>query len=59
MQVTKGIWRMREQSVPGSLSSSHARESGNEAKTAFVEANSLGDPSIHSRLATHVLLVEG
>ena len=34
MQVTKGTWRMREQCVPGSLSlsSSHAREPGNEAK---------------------------
>ena len=31
MQVTKGTWRMREQCVPGSLSSSHAREPGNEA----------------------------
>ena len=33
MQVTKGIWRMREQCVPGSLSSSPAQEPGNEAKT--------------------------
>ena len=32
MQGTKGIWRMREQCVPGSLSSSHVREPGNEAK---------------------------
>ena len=32
MQVTKGTWRMREQCVPGSLSSSHAREPGNEAR---------------------------
>ena len=32
MQVTKGTWRMREQCVPGSLSSSPAREPGNEAK---------------------------
>ena len=31
MQVTKGTWRMREQCVPGSLSSSHAREPENEA----------------------------
>ena len=31
MQVTKGTWRMREQCVPGSLSSSYAREPGNEA----------------------------
>ena len=30
MQVTKGTWRMREQCVPGSLSSSHARQPGNE-----------------------------
>ena len=28
MQVTKGTWRMREQCVPGSLSSSPAREPG-------------------------------
>ena len=26
-----GTWRMREQCVPGSLSSSHAQEPGNEA----------------------------
>ena len=32
MQVTKGTWRMREQCVPGSLSSSHAQEPGNEAR---------------------------
>jgi len=31
MQVTKGTWRMREQRVPGSLSSSHAQEPGNKA----------------------------
>ena len=31
MHVTKGTWRMREQCVPGSLSSSPAREPGNEA----------------------------
>ena len=33
MQVTKGIWRMREQCVPGSLSSAHAQEPGNEARS--------------------------
>ena len=32
MQVTKGTWRMREQCVPGSLSSSPTQEPGNEAK---------------------------
>ena len=31
MQVTKGTWRMREQCVPGSLSSSPAQEPGNKA----------------------------
>ena len=31
MQVTKGTWRMREQCVPGSLSTSPAQEPGNEA----------------------------
>ena len=31
MQITKGTWRMREQRVPGSLSSSPAQEPGNEA----------------------------
>ena len=36
MQVTKGTWRMREQCVPGSLSSSHAQEPGNEAKCCIV-----------------------
>ena len=33
MQVTKGTWHMREQCVPGSLSSSPAQEPGNEAST--------------------------
>ena len=37
MQVTKGTWRMREQCVPGSLSSSPAQEPGNEA---------IGEPEI-------------
>ena len=37
MQVTKGTWRMREQCVPGSLSSSHAREPGNEASSMIVQ----------------------
>ena len=37
MQVTKGTWCMREQCVPGSLSSSHARELGNEAKNSHTE----------------------
>ena len=36
MQVTKGTWHMREQCVPGSLSSSPAREPGNEAKYNYV-----------------------
>ena len=31
MQVTKGTWRMHEQCVPGSLSSSPAQQPGNEA----------------------------
>ena len=30
MQVTKGTWRMREQCVPGSLSSSPSRDPGND-----------------------------
>ena len=33
MQVTKGTWRMREQCVPGSLSSSPAQETGNESRS--------------------------
>ena len=33
MQVTKGTWCMREQCVPGSLSSSPAQEPGNEANS--------------------------
>ena len=45
MQVTKGTWRMREQCVPGSLSSSHAREPGNEARlklsTLIMEDNQI------------------
>ena len=32
MQVTKGTWRMREQSVPGSFSSSPAQEPGNKGR---------------------------
>ena len=41
MQVTKGTWRMREQCVPGSLSSSPAQEPGNEAtSTSAQEHNS-------------------
>ena len=38
MQVTKGTWRMREQCVPGSLSSSPAQEPGNEASAQFAYA---------------------
>jgi len=38
MQVTKGTWRMREQCVPGSLSSSPAREPGNEASEVGIQA---------------------
>ena len=36
MQVTKGTWRMREQCVPGSLSSSPAQEPGKEARCGQV-----------------------
>ena len=36
MQVTKETWRMREQCVPGSLSSSPAQEPGNEANQLCV-----------------------
>ena len=36
MQVTKGTWRMREQCVPGSLSSSPTREPGNEARSSLI-----------------------
>ena len=36
MQVTKRTWRMREQCVPGSLSSSHAQEPRNEASIVDV-----------------------
>ena len=32
MQVTKGAWRMREQCVPDSLSSSPAQEPGDKAR---------------------------
>ena len=34
MQVTNGTWRMREQCVLGSLSSSPAQEPGNEARVS-------------------------
>ena len=33
MQISKGTWCMREQCVPGSLSSSPAQEPGNKATT--------------------------
>jgi len=36
MQVTKGTWRMCEECVPGSLSSSHAQEPGKEASNILV-----------------------
>ena len=42
MQVTKGTWRMREQCVPGSLSSSPVREPGNEASVACAQTCPLG-----------------
>ena len=41
MQVTKGTWRMREQCVPGSLSSSPAREPGNEASLGRDQSRNL------------------
>ena len=37
MQVTKGTWHMREQCVPGSLSSSPAQEPGNEARVKSLQ----------------------
>ena len=45
MQVTKGTWRMREQCVPGSLSSSLAQEPGNEANHPTADGRIV--PSIH------------
>ena len=45
MQVTKGIWRMREQCVPGSLSSSPAQEPGNEARPRRVGCRDIGYPT--------------
>ena len=39
MQVTKGTWCMREQCVPGSLSSFPAREHRNEAILAIAKVN--------------------
>ena len=43
MQVTKGTWRMREQCIPGSLSSSPAQEPGNEASSVHVHMHVFGD----------------
>ena len=37
MQVTKGTWCMREQCVPGFLSSSPAQEPGNEARRTIAK----------------------
>ena len=53
MQVTKGTWRMREQCVPGSLSSSHAREPGNEARIAAVGASMHTLKCIYTRPVCH------
>ena len=49
MQVTKGTWRMHEQCVPGSLSSSPAREPGNEANvhSAYDEPHPLLMDVVH------------
>ena len=41
MQVTKGTWRMREQCVPGSLSSSPVQEPGNEAMLGYCQSAAL------------------
>ena len=49
MQVTKGTWRMREQCVPGSLSSSSAQKPGNEASETQVLWLYVGGRSILSR----------
>ena len=48
MQVTKGTWRMREQCVPCSLSSSPAQEPGNEA--SVIPARSTVARSIHAMI---------
>ena len=50
MHVTKGIWHMRKQCVPGSLSSSPAQEPGNEAKCDCVEGEIIFvTPRAHAR----------
>ena len=41
MQFTKGTWRMREQCVPGFLSSSLAQDPGNEANMYSVQKDNV------------------
>ena len=48
MQVIEGIWHMREQCVPGSLSSSPAQEPGNEARYPWVTVLNIGKHVIDS-----------
>ena len=56
MQVTKGTWCMCEQCVPGSLSSSHAREPGNEANKVH-ERGINTDSRISDSLQPQILLM--
>ena len=58
MQVTKGTWRMREQCVPGSLSSSPVQEPGNEAKV-LLYTNSSGSETAQRVVEVTEILVVG
>ena len=63
MQVTKGMWHMREQCVPGSPSSSPAQEPGHESTTVFGHSPkmlfyfiSFASGNIHFKLCGEYLL---
>ena len=60
MQVSKGTWRMREQCVPGSLSSSPAQEPGNKAilvcgRSCEIDVSTL----LHMHTHTHTHMLTG
>ena len=59
MQVTKGTWRIREQCVPGSLSSSPIQEPGNEANTVVARHHASVAPSHHLYCSFHASILYG
>ena len=57
MQVTKGTWSMREQCVPGPLSSSPAQEPGNEARGLHIQP--LSPCACHYGSSSHQMFSAG